>query len=628
MKRNALTLLLLAALVLVPAWAGDGEDVEPPEDEAEVVLTTGYQGSSVDGEVLRAAEHDDVDNTSIEGLMWRSSPYAKTTAGFDFLRKSSYDSKAAATLDVQRVARIRATLDGFIHRTDNDPLDNLQAISEIKTVRRSDLDLGVDYQIRNRLYDVQAEFQHPSVPSLTYRAGYRSMQRKGTRQVLSTAHCTSCHTIGQGRDVDQATNDVTAGVHWTKGDIDLDYEVMGRAFAESGAQPFARYDIALRPAPPGWSPFDSDPLGSRDPLNVPADTVAPFNDRVWFQDTNQPIDVIPEVRRQRHKLKFRTGFDGGSALNLMAVVSNTENRTTTNDYDFSAYRASYLAKLSGVSRLNAYASYEKLENKSVSLNFEDIFGPAPVTSYGGFPGPITYQDWRRADGTPAFLADPIITFNSLTRSSALDRETSRLGLNWVWRPVRRGSFTAGAEWEEVDRDNVVLGDGTGKTTTTELRAAWNQRFRKRVRLNARVKYVDTDNPYMIVGGGLRAYVEDPDNPGSPLGVASTPKSPDSLQYYELHTFRTANLSVFPTADLNARVSGSWTPKGKNWSVSANARYRDSDNDELNRTDWTQNHFGVGANVLVAGGSKWLFNLGVDHSVKETDAEAIIPLMDG
>jgi hypothetical protein len=133
---------------------------------------------------------------------------------------------------------------------------------------------------------------------------------------------------------------------------------------------------------------------------------------------------------------------------------------------------------------------------------------------------------------------------------------------------------------------------------------------------------------MNVGGALRAYVEDPDNPGVPLGVAGSPKQPASLQYYELHSFRVANLSVRPTADLNARVSGSWTPKGKNWSFTANARYRDSENDELNLTDWNQNHVGVGANVLVAGGSKWLFNLGVDHSVKETDAETIIPLMDG
>lgn len=624
-RKNAWLLPLLVALfVAIPVSAEEAEDAEPPEDDSEVKLTTGYQGSSVDGEVFRVAEYDVVEPTPLLGLMWRSSPYDRTTVGFEFFRKGSNESRGAAALDVGRVARVEATLDGFIHRTDNDPLDNLQAVSDIKTVRRSDLDHGVDYQIRNRLYDVQASFQHPSVPSLTYRAGYRSLQRKGSRQVLSTAHCTSCHTIGQGREVDQSTNDVTAGVHWTSGSIDLDYEVLGRKFAEKGTTPTARYDIALRPAPPGWVP---DPSGQ--PVAPPADTVAPFDDRVWFQDASLPIDEIPEVSRERHKLKFRTGFEGGSALNLMAVVSNTENRSTTLAYDFEAYRASYLAKLGSASRINAYGAYEKLENDPVFVDFEQLFGPAPVAGgYPGIIGAISYQDWRRLDDVPPGLADANITFNSLTRASSLDRETTRVGLDWVWRAVRRGSLKVGGEWEQVDRSNVVLADGTGKTTTTQLRVAWNQRFRNRVRLNARADYTDTDNPYVAVDGGLRRYVEDPANPGQPLGVASTPKSFDSLQYYELHRFRVANLSLFPSAELRARANASWGPKGANWSVNGNARYRDSENDELDFTNWKQNDYGVGANFVVSAGTRFLFNVGVDHWRQETDAEAIIPLMDG
>ena len=118
---------------------------------------------------------------------------------FDFENASSDEMSAGAEADFKRFLTLEGTVDGFIHRVEHDPLDNLPAISDIKTVRVTDLEPGVDYQIRNRLYLVSAHARHPSVPGPTFRASFSELERKGRKQMLTTSHCASCHITAQGR---------------------------------------------------------------------------------------------------------------------------------------------------------------------------------------------------------------------------------------------------------------------------------------------------------------------------------------------------------------------------------------------------------------------------------------------
>ena len=60
------------------------------------------------------------------------------------------------------------------------------------------------------------------------------------------------------------------------------------------------------------------------------------------------------------------------------------------------------------------------------------------------------------------------------------------------------------------------------------------------------------------------------------------------------------------------------------STACHLGWRSAENDELDYTDWEQQSWGVGANLWVAGGPKFMFNLGLDHGFQETDAEVIVP----
>ena len=64
------------------------------------------------------------------------------------------------------------------------------------------------------------------MPGLSFLAGYRQQTREGRKQSLHTGHCTSCHTVAQGRDINQKTRDATVGVKFSAGAWDISYGLL------------------------------------------------------------------------------------------------------------------------------------------------------------------------------------------------------------------------------------------------------------------------------------------------------------------------------------------------------------------------------------------------------------------
>jgi hypothetical protein len=317
-------------------------------------------------------------------------------------------------------------------------------------------------------------------------------------------------------------------------------------------------------------------------------------------------------------------------LNVAVVAANTENLNTKLESDLRAYRARYSTKIGRTSRINFWGRYEEIENQDafvdlVAMNgldspYQTGYGAAPFTFY-------TFQDWRQSLGED-------VVFNSYNRLSAYNRKIGRVGANWIWRPVRRGSLKVGYQYKSIDRDNVVLADGTGKSTSNQIKLAWNQRFRKRTRINAKLSYTDTDNPYVNDRGARRTFAFDAANydPANPitavLGVAPSPLTPQSLQYYQLHVLRMADVSNAATSQLKFLANASYAPKGAKWSLTGTLRLRAAENDELNETEWTQGVAGVGVTAWVAPSPRFYLTAVVDLHRAETETEVIIPLMDG
>jgi hypothetical protein len=637
MKNKTRWLALLTAVLLIslPAAAYDDEEYEPPEDKSEGHVDLGWQDSDTDEAVFRAAEYEDIDSNPVIRLRWANSPYEDNKYRADLNWVSEDHFRAAFKFDLQR--SVRVTVHGVAnpHNLDHDPLSNLKAVSDVKVVRSTDLEPGADYQIRHENAFIRGDFLVPSVEGLSFRAEWRNQMREGTKQSLHTGHCTACHTTSRGREVDQQTNEGVFGVNFSKGRVDLGYQVMSRDFVENGAQPVATFETPFRPAPPPWAP---------DQTVLPGEGL--FVDRLWFpvpgagpfDSQTASYDRVPDVERIAHAFKIKAQLRDKDSVNFTVLQSTTKNEMTDLEYDFQGFRGRYTWVPKSSLRVNLFAQHDKLENDDYFVDLAALWGGGPYpSSYGAF-GSVTFEEWRlalEAAGLPDVLADPM-NFSDFTRLSSLDRTDKRYGVDLFWRPVRRGTFRASLTHRAIDRDHVVLIDGTGETTSDTLKLGWNQRTKKKLRWNNTLEYRTIDNPYASEGGARRAFLGFRGLDGEVFGFADTdrvnppgpsPKNPYSLQYYQLQALRVANISSFPTDYLRYRTNVNWSPKGK-WSLGANFRYKTAENDELNYSVWEQDTMGIGANLWVAAHPEVHFTFGIDHFTEETDAYATVPLMDG
>jgi hypothetical protein len=600
---SLLGLLLLAPVMAADEQTYDDEAYTPPENDTGVTLKTGYQDSSTDGNLNLVSEYWVVDANPILGLGWYSAPYDKTQFNFNVESISSRQYKGDAGFDLSRKFQVDAKLIGFIHRLEHDPLANMQGVSDIKVVRATDYDPDTLYGLDYKDTDIHAEFQPPQAAGFTLRAGYRSQERKGTRQQLNSSHCTSCHVTGQGREIDNQIQQGDVGVHWGKGLVDLDYQVTNRQYKDNAAGVYGSYEAAQHPGT----------------------TLPVFDDRVWFQNTMVPIAVQPEINRTEHKLKARVDFKKGGVLNLMGLYADVKNQKQNLAYDFKGFNARYSLKLGDPLKLNLWGRYDELQNDSYDVDLLALNGlaSAPTETYPG--GVVTnYQDWRRGvDGNPD------LNFTTYTRLSAMNRTTSRMGADLYWKPGRRSTGLASYEFRLIDRDYVILGDGTGQSTRHKLKLAWNQRAYRKLRWNNSLTFIQTDNPYVSVDGGRRAFAGYADPPANTtvLGTAPNPKVPASLQYDQLQALRIANLTAMPAQEMRFRSYLTWSPSAA-WALNGNVRYRAAENNDLDYSEWSKDSFGVGVNLWVAAGPQFQFTMGIDHDESQTDAMMYIPLMDG
>jgi hypothetical protein len=605
MKCHPWILPAAIAFALLPlAGTVRADDEKPPEDKSSLQFDMGAQGSSPDGSTIRAAEYDLIEPNPIFGLRYANSPYRSSRVVLDLYRLNTTRQSGVVSWDANRVFRADASLYAMIHRLDHDPLTNMQGVSDIKVVRRTDFDPGTDYQIRYQTARADMILKPPSAGWLTVRVGAEQRKRDGMKQAIAQSHCTSCHVTSRGRDVEESTRDLTASLHGRFGRWDVDYRILDRQFRERGETPTAPYEKAYHPGQLGGTP--------------PA-LQTPFNDRIWFQDTELPAYAIPDVEKTSHTFRVRGGFREADSLTLAAVVSKDENTTTTIERDFTGYRGKYNLRLGKVADLHLWGRLDEYESDPVAVDLLALNGltSAPTSSYPGpVPGTYTYQDWvRLKDGRTDF------DWENYVRASAYERTDTRLGADAVWRPIRGGSLRGGYEYRSIDRDNVPLADGTGKTTLHTLKASWNHRIQRSLRWDTSLLVRTADNAYVSVDGGCQAY--DPNR----VGVAASPKAPGSVQYYELHERRYADLTNVPSLLWSVRSSATWAPKGI-WALNGTVRYRDAENDDLDYSTWAEDSLGLGVNFWILASPKVQFMIGYDLAREDTTAHLCVPLMDG
>ena len=140
---------ILALSLVPPAIAADQqEDTEPPPDEQKIEFRTGWQDSDTEGSLVRVAEYEVVGSNPVLGLYWATSPYERSRFDVKFDYINADQNKLLANWDMDRMVRLEASVDSLLHRLDHDTIDNLQAVSDIKVVRRTDNEPDAEYAIQ------------------------------------------------------------------------------------------------------------------------------------------------------------------------------------------------------------------------------------------------------------------------------------------------------------------------------------------------------------------------------------------------------------------------------------------------------------------------------------------------
>jgi hypothetical protein len=551
----------------VPAPAPAAGAVQSPLGSPvqwEGLFTVGGAVNGTDDYTGRVAEYKVVDPdalAAIRFLAWGGTD----TVRFDvsgWNGGSARDQKYVASLDLNRVLKAHVSYLKFGHRLDHDPLttymDASSGIGGTFVAQSTNTDPGADYSIGYGDFKADLEL---ALKNVTFFLGHERQTRGGYHQVMTIAHCATCHTSSYSKEMDELTSDFTAGARARFGALTVDYAYLNRSFDDEGATLLKQYDNAIQPA-----------------------TLQDiFLNRVQYDDAAGllPFATVPELSKQMHTLRASMGV--GSA-NLVGgfTKSRTTNEDQGLDIDYTgAYGRVVVPLFDNAVLLRADARRYSIESDDVFVDVIELVAPAGATAGK------TYAQAYPTLGSPDFV-----------RESALSRTPTELSAEVSVRPFRRTFLRAGYEWEQIDRDNFEVDE----TTTNTLYVAGRSQIGKLFNTRFRVQYDSIAHPFTYEHAAIPAVLQPFPSPGTPASPLL------GLQYFEMYRSRQGDLTSFPTDRLLLEGYATFSPSA-DLALTVHYRYSDSQNDDLNFSEWGRTAHTPGFDLWYAPAEKWAFNLG-------------------
>lgn len=410
------------------------------------------------------------------------------------------------------------------------------------------------FEIERRESKAETDLTLPFLPQVTFHAGYRLEEREGTEQSIGMSKCTACHVTGGSREVNEQTEDLSAGATGRFGLLTVDYGYKTSEFREKGADPTRRYDPALSPSP----------------STTYTPTNGTFDNRLLYdyEDGQMRYDVTPDSEKASHLLKARVDLPRATSLVGTLVRSESEShksdeagvftlgdQTLTSNYD--GYGLRLATKLTDALRLNLRGKVEKVETDASVITYLPMGTTAQPNLGGGvLPASITR-----------------------TYESIENRDVLTLGADAVWRLARKTTLRFGYEYKSDERDDNHFGDTTTQTAEASLKVTLAKD------LNARLSYTyqNIDNPLTHVNAA--GYV-DPVT-GLPYTIDPTANAIGNGPLYgtAFYDQRQVDLSNLPEEVHETKAAATWSPDPR-YSMTAALRYRDESND-LDRSEWQQ-----------------------------------------
>lgn len=450
-----------------------------------------------------------------------------------------------------------------------------------------DLVPNKDFSIIYREWENNADVVIPDMPNITIHAGYRMQQREGWEQSIGMSKCTSCHITGEGRKVDEETQDLSIGATGKFGQFTVDYTFTDRSFDENANNPTRWYDPALSPGG-GYSVAN----------NV-------FDNRILY-DYDQPgvtqrdYDTTPDSDKQSHVLKGRYDFSGttnlvGSFVNAsvdskkydeVGVYSLGDNRLET-DYDGYSFR--FATKPLDNLKLSLRGKYESIDSDEVSVTF--------------YPNGTIAQPNLGGGALPSSITNNYGTI--------ISRDILTLGTDAFYRLDNKSSIRAGYQYQNIDRDDKHYED----TDIHTVKLAYKTRLTDDLKARASYTYELTKDPFQNTDAA--GYI-DPAT-GLPYSTVADPRIGTGALYgTAFYDQRTADLSNQPEDTHEVKTALTWAPRA-NFSTTFSYRFR-YDKNELDRSEWKQTTHSPALSAWYAPTEKLNLTFAYNYMGQSTEAK--------
>jgi hypothetical protein len=564
---------LLAALPLA---------VEAQESEEEIPTQGGFEiggmGTNVDGSPVKAAEFYTIEEGGV-GKLWLDSIGNWGAVDLKFKYIAEDENSGHLHFNIKRMVRSHSRYVMHPHRLGHDPMTNLESTSKNnKVVQRTDFTPDQEYGFNYSVFHNRTEFQFPSLKALTLAVEYRDQRRNGHTQAFTTNHCDTCHIKSQTHRRDQKTQEGTleANVGWGRAAIRGRFT--SRELTERYNTVDALFDKNLHPE-----------------LQLPV-----FDQRMQYDSDVGvvPADLKPDIDKDIARLDFRWANDNGLAVSANGVWSETTNRYTGNQADYSGYVATVTKRFTNNLRLRWRGKVYQTETPSVYVDPIQRVTPA-----GPHAGTTYFEIYGE-------------TFDQF-RNSALNRDVFKSKLDASFRLGKAGTLRALWNYDTIDREHYEVLPGKKETTTNLLGIGYRVRPVKGLRFDAALKYADVSNAFMLINGACSTLESE---------RYTNPWNPETPQYQDFHDARIADTTASASSWAKAELGVSYL-SGKS-TLSGRLLYWDGSNSDGDLTDWSKSRTSLTLTAWTPGGTEWDWYVGYAYQDMSMDAPLCIPVFDG
>lgn len=571
---------------------------------------------------------------------------------FDGLYRDVNEQDYEGMLSLQRVLVIKTDYTSMYHRLGHDYLENLEAHAcsgsggcvqqsprtgtdpdtgitydtegqntvGTASVYHTDTDPTEMYAIHRSLWENEIDFHIPQIPELTLSFNHRYEEREGDQQALTNSKCRSCHIVSSTQWVSEQNHDLGPKLALKIGTMAMEYSYMHREFSIDSDEMRNLYNNTMGPTTLGGDRED-------------------FLNRVQYNSSSGelPYSEVPESTRDKHNAKFRWDVNGHNTFVASYVYSENKNTSTDEPYDIltgnygddislksSTVSAKFTSHVTHGLTLNFFGKFQDLDNDEVDI--EKIQLANSYTAAGG-------DTMTLAEGYIAHGEDPETVYEYLNtsyeRQSGYDSNNWKLGLNAAWRILHGLKLKGEYEYGQEKRDNYDIHHVPETTSEHLIKLSGDYHLGHSLKFGLDYKMAFVDDAYR-----LKHATCTPDSSYGVYGVKTGSTSAAENQYvlsraYETAIYgeRTGDRSNQPDMFYEVKFKTNWQAM-RTLSTNLHVKYRYSQNDEVDGSDWNQNFVLAGLNVLANPIKNLTISGGYNYFYDKYESMYCIAIYDG